>query len=140
MSIFIVDDICQTIRISLKNNALASQGSLQGKYSLSTQINGEKSWTSTTKAIWFHSEKNIWLIGRKEKRGGDVAGVYGSRILGSGPDDGNIIWNYSSKGWKKDTAKDIKVQCMDNAGTIFQELLYIFNPEAILDLETPLWK
>merc|ERR1712061_945897 len=102
-------DVCQTIRISLENNALTSQGSLQGKYSLWTPINKENSWTSTSKAIWFYPEKNIWLIGRKQKIGGDVAGVYASRILGSGPDNGDIIWNYSNKGWKKDSAKDIKV-------------------------------
>ena len=86
--------ICQTIRITLKNDALSAQGSLQATYELCSVINGENSWTSTSKAIWYNSERKIWLIGSKEKIGGKIAGVYARRIPGKGPEDDKNIWNY----------------------------------------------
>ena len=95
--IFILDKVCQIIRISLQNNALESQGSLLGKYKLSDEVNDEKTWESSTKAIWFDSGKKAWLIGNKENKGSNIAGVYAKRMSGAGPDDGEIIWNYLIK-------------------------------------------
>ena len=116
------DDVCQTIRISLRNDALISQGSLEGKYNLSSDSNNEKSWESHSKSIWFDSGKNVWLIGSQENKGTSVAGVYALSIPGSGPDNPKTSWNYRNKGWNKDSNKDIKVQCIDNAGIIFKIL------------------
>ena len=74
-------DVCQTIQIRLKNEALSAQGSLQGTYKLSSKSsNGEQNWISDTKAIWANPKKDIWLIGSISKLGGEVAGVYAKRI------------------------------------------------------------
>ena len=83
---------------------------------MSDEFNNEKTWESSAKAIWFDSGKNVWLIGNKENKGSDVAGVYARRIPGAGPDNGEMKWNYLNNGWKEDSNNDIKVQCIDNAG------------------------
>ena len=116
MNLLSLGDVCQRIKIILKNDALSAQRSLQGIYELSTLVNGEQSWTSSEKAIWSYPKKNIWLIGAKGRIGGEIAGVYGRRILETGPDNKEIVWNYSNDGWKVDVEKDIKVTCVEDLG------------------------
>ena len=71
---------------------------LQGIYELSPTLN--ETWISFSKAIWFNSGKNAWLIGGKDNIGEDVAGVYAERLPESGPDDENIKWYYYKNVWK----------------------------------------
>ena len=122
-------DVCQRIKIILKNDALSAQRSLQGTYELSTLVNREQSWISSEKAIWSYPKKNIWLIGAKGKIGGEIAGVYGRRILETGPDNTKITWNYSNNGWQVDVEKDIKVICVKDFGKnyIVPEFIDIFQ-------------
>ena len=54
-------------------------------------------------------------MGRKEKIGGNVAEVYGNRVPGSGPENGQIVWHYRNNGWKTDEARDISVNCIERA-------------------------
>ena len=89
---------------------------MQAIYELSSTVNGENSWTSTSKAIWYNSETKVWLIGSKNKIGGKSAGVYARGIPGKGPENTDNLWNYSNKGWKADKAKDIKLQCIKTNG------------------------
>ena len=59
---------------------------MQGTYQFSTIVNKEQSWISNenNKAVWYNSEKNIWLIGSKDKIGGDIGSFYARGIPGSG--------------------------------------------------------
>ena len=120
--ISISDDVCEHIKIVLKNDALTSQGSIAGEYRLSNEINDEKSWVSFSKAIWTSSTKSSWLIGSSSNIGTDTAGVYASKISGSGPDNEELIWHYRNNEWITDSGNDIKVQCIDNAGIMFKNL------------------
>ena len=120
LSFFIL--VCKTIQISLKNEALSAQGTLEGTYTLSTVLsNGEANWVSDTKAIWAYPKKKIWLIGSLSKLGGEIAGVYARRVEGAGPDSDSIVWNYSSGGWKRDDAKDIELKCQDVSERFFSD-------------------
>jgi len=113
-------ELCKTIQINLKNEALSAQGTLEGTYTLSTVLsNGEANWVSDTKAIWAYPKKKIWLIGSLSKLGGEIAGVYARRVEGAGPDSDSIVWNYSSGGWKRDDAKDIELKCQDVSERFF---------------------
>ena len=77
---------------------------------MSSVINGENSWTSAAKAIWYNSEKKIWLIGSKEKIGGEIAGVYARRVPGKGPEDDKNVWNYRHFFFN---SKNLIVQCAE---------------------------
>ena len=111
--VFHIDDVCENIVVALKNNALTSQGPVQGAYQLSVEINGEKSWVSNDngKAIWYNPEKYIWLIGSEENIGGEIGSFYAPRIPGSGPDNDRNVWSYRQNGWKTDNANDVSVAC-----------------------------
>ena len=52
------------MKISLENDALASQGSYVGTYNISTTVNGKPSYTFGEKAIWYKGGNyNLWFIG-----------------------------------------------------------------------------
>ena len=87
---------------------------------MSDVVNNEQSWKSSSKAIWMNSGGNNWLIGSRDNIGTNVAGVYASRISGHGPDSEEVMWNYRDNGWKKDTAKDIEVKCINDQGKKLQ--------------------
>ena len=54
---------CQIIRISLRNDVLEAQGTVQGKYELSTTKNDESPvWISASKAIWLNSKVSYYFI------------------------------------------------------------------------------
>ena len=89
---------------------------MEGTYNLSSTVNSENSWTSATKAIWYHSQKKIWLIGSKEKIGGKIGGVYAARIPGTGPHNADNLWHYHYKSWKTDNDKDIVLRCINANG------------------------
>ena len=44
---------CETIAVTLKNNAADNWGYFGGIYQSSSLVNGKASWTSTSKAIWY---------------------------------------------------------------------------------------
>ena len=66
---------CPSIRVSLRNNVLTSQGDFKGIYHISNTINGKQSWRSTSKAIW-HISSNRWLIGYNDYIGEDSAYIF----------------------------------------------------------------
>ena len=98
----------------MRKNALTSQGSLEGVYNLSAVVNGEKSWISSSKAIWSNARKNLWLIGDQKNIGTYRAGLYTIRTSDLGPDHPELIWYYKDKGWTKDSKYYIKIQCIDD--------------------------
>ena len=68
---------CQTIVISLKNNALLHLSSKQGMYQKAENVNGKTSWIlsspSFQTALWYNAESDDWLIGNFD----DLGTVYG---------------------------------------------------------------
>ena len=102
---------CSTaVIVTLKNGALASQGSLQGMYQISDPINGKQSWTLNPYAIWYSLEYG-WLIGNLDNIGENVCSIYANDDYG-GLDDTNNQWNYwDGSNWIPASANDIFINC-----------------------------
>ena len=111
----IASDHCQSLRVILKNNVLASHILKPGTYNLSSTINGKPSWTSESQAIWFIPQWNQWAIGPIDSLGTTTRGIRG-RIHSSqyGKDPQNVVsWDYSdmySRWWSAND--DIIVECI----------------------------
>ena len=54
----------------MKNDVLAHHGTFEGTYELSTPVNGNPSWISSTNAIWSNPEyPDWWMIGKLDDIG-----------------------------------------------------------------------
>ena len=104
---------CSTVIVTLKNGALASQGSLQGMYQISDPINGKPSWTLDPYAIWYSLEYG-WLIGRLDYIGQNVCKFYASDDCGE-LDDSNNQWYYGvGSNWILAGTNDVNITCTSN--------------------------
>ena len=105
----------------MKNEVLLNQGTRQGIYERSTDINERPSWIHTTKseAIWYISKWKIWAIGSLSDIGTDTRGISGSsKDAPSLPYD-TISWEYwTGSGFKK--TLDTSVQCV--VGNAYHQL------------------
>ena len=95
----------------LKNDVLASKGSLQGVYGVYQTTNGRTSWKSGSKAIWYVPSWQQWFIGELEDIGTrttpEIAAWWqGDRSPSDVPND---KWNEDG---------DIIVQCVNDRGKI----------------------
>jgi hypothetical protein len=63
----------------LKNDVLLKQGTLQGRYERSPDINGRPSWIHTTEseAIWYIPRWQKWAIGSLLDIGTEIRGISG---------------------------------------------------------------
>ena len=94
----------------MKNDALASQGLLQGMYQISGLVNGKQSWISNSHAIWYSLEYG-WLIGDLDTIGENVCSIYANDDYG-GLDDTNNQWKYwDGSNWILASANDIFINC-----------------------------
>ena len=101
---------CSTAIVTLKNGALASQGSRQGMYQISDPINGKPSWTSNSRAIWYLFN-GYWFIGDLENIGENYASIYTNDNDG-GLDDTNNQWKYwDGSNWIPASTNDIFINC-----------------------------
>ena len=102
---------CPYLEVILKNDVLASKGSLQGIYALQQIINGKTSWKSASKAIWYYPDWKDWLIGDLKDIGNKTYEIrsYGDYTDKSPSDVANGEWNRSD---------DIIVQCKNAKGKI----------------------
>jgi len=96
------------VKITMSNDALASDGSYAGTYEISTDVNGKPSYTFGGNAIWYRkgSPKNIWFIGQIS-----VIGSFGFiRAYDDfrGLTDERNLWRYTTGG----EVNDIDVQCI----------------------------
>merc|ERR1711923_178199 len=101
--------------MNLKNEStLTFLESFVGKYQLSDIVNNEKSWLSSSKAIWLNSVGDTWFIGEKNYTGTNESDLYAIRIPGFGPNHKNLTWFYKdNNSWKEDDGNDIRIQCLD---------------------------
>ena len=103
---------CSTAIVTLKNGALASQGSLQGMYQISDPINGKPSWTTDFHAIWYW--QGYWSIGYLSNIGTNTVGMFASDDY-EGLDDDNNQWYYADgSNFISAGANDVNITCTSN--------------------------
>ena len=98
-----------TVKVSLKNDALASRGDFTGQYVLSSTVNGKPSYKLGGKAIWYNTENYAWVVGLTGNIG-STRGVIFTKTEFGGLTDGDNRWNYFNEGWKVAGPNDIIVQ------------------------------
>ena len=105
---------CETIDITLENDALESHGERVGLYEKSSQVNGRPSWSSTSQAIWFVDSLNRWAIGDLEDIGTITAGIANKKEVSQCPFDlPSEDWMYTNNGWKAANANEINIVCVE---------------------------
>ena len=108
---------CQTILISLKNNALA-QSSRQGIYQRAGKVNGKTSWisSSNSNALWYNPPSEDWLIGALDDLGSSTGGITsnGNQGISSCPYNvPNDAWMYAANGaFIIADANDVSIECL----------------------------
>ena len=112
--------ICQTIKVSLKNDMLEHQSQRQGTYQRSSEINGRPSWISESQAIWYMPKWKKWAIGNLSHIGTRLRGI-------SGSSDDKLELPFDIKSWEywigssfkhEIINEDISVQCIVPGGDI----------------------
>ena len=107
---------CQTIVISLKNDALLYQSGWQGVYQRAGKVNRKTSWVSLiSQALWYNAESDNWMIGPVDYLG-DAYGVFsstGAQGTSSCPYNvENDVWEYWNDGWILADANDVSIECL----------------------------
>ena len=106
--------MCQTIKITLKNEVLTHWEKFQDTYEQSTLVNGKHSWTSQSKAIW--NCGNVWWIGSLNNIGKAVGAFTTTGMLLGANENGK--WeSFIKKAWKKLDKNDFNIECIAKKGT-----------------------
>ena len=105
---------CTNIIIIVENNAKIYQSSSAGSYEVSEKTNGETTWVSYSKAIWFSGYD--WVIGNLSDIGKNEGRIFSSGNNGifSCPYDAtnNIGYiDHDQDALVPDMNKDITIQC-----------------------------
>jgi len=100
--------VCQNIEVSLKNDVLTNQKSLQGIYTLDQT----KSWKSATHAIWYNPKYKYWSIGDLENVGSNIRGLTSSGNQSDIDPSGVPKWYYMADDWKCSLCDDTIVKCI----------------------------
>ena len=108
---------CQTIVITLNNNALAAQSSKQGIYQRAEKVNGKTSWilSSNNNALWYSAASEEWFIGSLDDLGtstGSIASNGNQGLLSCPYSVPNDAWEYSNDGWIIADATDVSIECL----------------------------
>ena len=108
----------------LKNDVLASKGSLQGIYGVYQTTNGRTSWKSASKAIWFAPDWNDWAIGELKN-----IGTKNEEIKSNGDQGDRSPSDVPNNEWNDNENGDIIVQCVNDKGKMIlltlESLAYI---------------
>ena len=102
---------CQYLEVILRNDVLASKGSLHGIYGVHQTSNERTSWKSGSNAIWYFADWKGWFIGELE----DI-GTKTSKIKSNGYRGRRSPSDVRKDEWNKDG--DIIVQCVNDKGKI----------------------
>ena len=119
---------CSAAIVTLKNGALASQGSLQGIYQISNPVNGKQSWISVSHAIWYNLAYDGWPIDSLEYIGEGFGQIFAYDNFG-GLDDTNNQWYYmDGSDWVLAGVNDINITCTSkNTVEFFMTLHYSYE-------------
>jgi hypothetical protein len=115
---------CETITITLENNAQAAQGSREGIYHNSSMVNGKPSWTSTSQAIWYDQDYDNWKVGSLDDIGTSMVGMKSDSANGCPFDKGSEEWNYwYNDVWTSAGPNEIKLDCLKGNFPRYQSLI-----------------
>jgi hypothetical protein len=110
---------CQTIVISLKNDALLHQSSKQGIYQRAGKVNGKTSWISSSNtALWYKATSVDWIIGSVDDLGTNTGGITSTGNQGISscpydiPNDAFQYWNSDIGSWIIADANDVRIECL----------------------------
>jgi hypothetical protein len=107
---------CQTIVISLKNDALLHQSHRQGIYQRAGKVNGKTSWISSSNtALWYNAGSDHWMVGSADDVGttfGAVASTGNQGISSCPYNVPNDAWMYLNNGWNIADANDVSIECL----------------------------
>ena len=118
---------CQTIVISLKNNALA-QSSRQGIYQRAGKVNGKTSWISSSNshALWYNPTSEDWMIGKLDNLGANSGYILSNGNQGISSCPYNVTkdaWKYWNDAWIIADTNDISIECL-TGNDIFSKHLH----------------
>ena len=122
---------CQTIVISLKNDALLHQSSEQGIYQRAGKVNGKTSWISSRgEALWYNAVSDDWMIASVDNLGANFGSVSSTGNQGRSSCPHNVpndAWQYSvgNGGWIIADANDVSIECLK--GNEFNAILWYLN-------------
>ena len=108
---------CQTIVISLKNDALLHQSSRQGIYQRAGKVNGKTSWISSSgHALWYYPGSSDWMIASVDNLGSGTGGISSTGNQGQSSCPFNVpnnAWKYGgNNGWVIADANDVNIECL----------------------------
>ena len=107
---------CQTIVISLKNDALLHQSLRQGIYERAGKINAKTSWISSSNtALWYNAAADDWMIGDVGYLGTYTGGISSTGNQGRSSCPYNVpndAWKYGDNGWIIADANDVSIECL----------------------------
>jgi len=112
--------VSQNIEVSLKNDVLTNQKSLQGIYTL----DNTKSWKSATHAIWYNPKFKYWSIGDLENVGTNIRGLTSSGNQSDIDPSGVPKWYYMADDWKCSLCDDTIVKCITANGCVWNGKTY----------------
>ena len=102
----------------LKNDVLSIQDSRVGLYKKGGIVNGKRSWTTDSQAIWFVPQFLVWAIGPLE----DIGGTQLVAITSYNDKDQSLFdvpndrWQYWDSEFKDIKDGDITIKCVDTTG------------------------
>ena len=112
---------CQTIVISLKNDALLHQWQRQGIYQRAGKVDGKTSWIKSSNhalysMLMYNAVGNDWLLASVESLGTSIGSLSstGDQGISSCPYNvPNDAWKYAGDGsWIIADANDISIECL----------------------------
>ena len=107
---------CQTIVISLKNDALLHQSSKQGIYQRAGKVNGKTSWiSSSNSALWYNAGSYDWMIGSVDNLGSSTGNIASTGDQGISSCPYNVTkdaWKYWNDAWIIADTNDISIECL----------------------------
>jgi len=106
-----ISEVCQNIEVSLKNDVLAYHGSLQGIYTLDDE-SFDRTWKSSSHAIWYNHDYLYWSIGNLENYGTNVRGITSAGNQSERTPSFVPKWYYMADDWKCSLCDDVIVQCI----------------------------
>ena len=114
---------CQTIVISLKNDALLHQWQRQGIYQRAGKVDGKTSWIKSSNhalysMLMYNAVGNDWLLASVESLGTSIGSLSSTGDQGISscpynvPNDAWVYINYEIGSWIIADANDVSIECL----------------------------
>ena len=111
---------CQTIVISLKNDALLHQWQRQGIYQRAGKVDGKTSWIKSSNhalysMLMYNAVGNDWLLASVESLGTSIGSLSSTGDQGISSCPYNVTkdaWKYWNDAWIIADTNDISIECL----------------------------